>query len=77
MVGASTKIRKLLKEMERESAVTEELRDLTKTEGGRLTPFGVGLIRAAAEHGVPQAAIARILGISPAAVSRRYGEEEE
>lgn len=74
MPGSASKIRKLLKELERESAVTEELREYAKTQGGRLTPFGVAIIRAASEHEVPQAVVARILDVTPAAVSRRTSE---
>lgn len=77
MASTGARIRKLLKELERQSAVSEEFRDYAKTEGGRLTPFGVAIIHAAIEHEVPQAAIARILDVSPAAVSRRAAEFDD
>lgn len=72
MSSTGNKIRRLLKLLERESSVTLELREWAKTEGGRLNAFGSDFIALAAEHEIPQAVVARILDITPAAVSRRY-----
>ena len=45
------------------------LRSLLKSEGGRLTPAGRAVIRQGLQAGLQQAKIARLLEITPAAVS--------
>jgi hypothetical protein len=45
------------------------LRSLLKTDGGRLTPAGRAVVRQGIQSGMQQAALARLLEITPAAVS--------
>ena len=66
-------IRRELRKLEGEAAPMTELRECCKTDGGHLTTDGKRLIKWAKNSGtIKQATIARILGITPAAVSRYW-----
>lgn len=73
-MSATRIIRKQLRAIELKLALIDELRDLAKTEGGRMTDFGRALIAAAKDAGVKQAYVARLLEISPGAVSQHYNK---
>ncbi len=60
-----------IKRLEKYADLVDDLRSAAKTETGRLTPLGVSLIDALAGGGYQQAQIARLLDITPAAVSQR------
>lgn len=65
-------IRKQLKVMENEIGLLESLRDEAKTEGGRMTQFGRELIALAKAKGLKQSLVAKLLDITPGAVSHHY-----
>lgn len=66
-------IRKEVRRLAAAAAPVTELRDHCKTDGGRLTPAGRALIGWAKNSGtVSQAAVARLLDVTPAAVSRHW-----
>ena len=65
-------IRRELEILELEFAAIEELRSLAKTSGGRMTEFGRALLDLGREHQIRQTLMARLLGISPGAVSNHY-----
>jgi DNA-directed RNA polymerase specialized sigma subunit len=67
-------IRKLVKEMEAESLLLDDLRKGAKTEAGRMTEFGRDLIALFKEHDLQQAYVAKLLAISPGAVSQHYNK---
>lgn len=60
-----------IKRLEKYADLVENLREAAKSEAGRLTPLGVGLVQTLAESGYQHAKIARLLDITPAAVSQR------
>ncbi len=60
-----------IKRLEKYADLIDDLRGAAKTETGRLTPLGVGLIDTLSGGGYQHAQIARLLDISPAAVSQR------
>lgn len=72
MPGSISAIRRHLNNIEAQIELVDELRMAAKTDGGRMTPFGSDLIRSARDNGLQQAFIARLLDISPGAVSHRY-----
>ncbi|HEX6376860.1 MAG TPA: hypothetical protein VFZ91_14205 [Allosphingosinicella sp.] len=66
-------IRREVRKLQAAAAPMSELRECCKTDGGRLTPAGKSLIKWARNSGtISQATIARILNITPAAVSRHW-----
>ena len=65
-------VRRELEILEIEFAAVEELRSLAKTPGGRMTEFGRALLDLGREHEIRQTLMARLLGISPGAVSNHY-----
>jgi hypothetical protein len=65
-------IRLHLKSLERQADLVSELREYAKTEGGRLKLFGRELVRLARQNDLKQAFIAKLLDISPGAVSQHY-----
>jgi hypothetical protein len=67
-------IRKQLKAIEAELELVDSLRDLAKTEGGRMTEFGRALLAAAKDAEVKQSFMARLLNVSPGAVSQHYNK---
>ena len=67
-------IRRQLKAIEGQLELLDTLRDLAKTDGGRMTEFGRALIAAAKDAEVKQAYVARLLEISPGAVSQHYSK---
>lgn len=73
-MSATRAIRKQLKAIDAQLDLLVELRDLAKTDGGRMTSFGRALITAAKDAGVKQAFVARLLDISPGAVSQHYNK---
>lgn len=73
-MSATRIIRKQLKVLEGQLELIEGLRDLAKTDGGRMTDFGRALIAAAKDANVKQAYVARLLEISPGAVSQHYNK---
>jgi len=73
-MSATRIIRKQLKVIELQLALLDEFRDLAKTEGGRMTEFGRAFIAAAKDAEVKQAFVARLLEISPGAVSQHFNK---
>jgi hypothetical protein len=65
-------VRRELELLELEMASVDELRALAKTSGGRMTEFGRALLELARAHDVRQSLMAKLLGISPGAVSNHY-----
>jgi hypothetical protein len=66
-------IRREVLKLKRTAAPVSELRDICKTEGGRLTVAGRDFIRwAKKSKAVSQATVARVLDVTPAAVSRHW-----
>ena len=73
-MDAARIIRKKLREMENELVLIETLRREAKTEGGRMSAFGRDLLQAAKSAGVKQAFMAKLLDITPGAVSQHYSK---
>jgi len=73
-MDAAKTIRNKLREIENELALIESLRMAAKTEGGRLSAFGRDLLKAAKVAGVKQAFMAKLLDITPGAVSQHYNK---
>lgn len=67
-------IRGQVKQLEAEAGLVSELRVLAKTDGGRMTEFGREIISSAKKNGIQQAFIAKLLAISPGAVSQHYSK---
>jgi hypothetical protein len=67
-------IRQQVKVLESNSTLVDELRVLAKTEGGRMTPFGRELIESAKNNDIKQSFIAKLLNITPGAVSQHYNK---
>ena len=67
-------IRKKLREMESEINVATWFVDETKTEGGRMSPFGREVLQAAKRAGLKQSQIAKFLKLTPGAVSQHYAK---
>jgi hypothetical protein len=65
-------IRKLVLALESKAAPIDEFRQAAKTEGGRMSDFGREILGAAKRNGVQQSLMARVLGITPGAVSQHY-----
>lgn len=59
-----------LKRLEKDADLTVSLRDAAKTTGGRLTPLGKDLLHALVNNDFPQTEIAKLLDITPSAVSQ-------
>lgn len=74
MHQAGSIIRKQLKALESELDLLAELRHLSKTEGGRMTEFGRAIIAASKDAKVKQSFVARLLQISPGAVSQHFNK---
>ncbi len=72
MSTAGQTIRKQVKILEAAAEAVEQVRNEAKKESGRLTPFGRDLLAAGKKNGVQQAVLARLLDISPGAVSQHY-----
>ena len=68
-------IRLHLKSLEREVDLLTELRRLSKTEGGRLTDVGRSFLRFAKQMELKQSFVAKLLDITPGAVSQHYTRE--
>jgi hypothetical protein len=73
-MDAAKIIRRKLKELEGELSLLSGLREHAKTDGGRMTPFGRELLVAAKEAGLKQSYVAKLLGITPGAVSQHYNK---
>jgi hypothetical protein len=67
-------IRLHLKSLERKANLVSKLRERAKSEGGRLTLFGRELVRLAKQNDLKQSFIAKLLDISPGAVSQHYNK---
>lgn len=67
-------IRVHLKSLESKVNVVDEFRELAKSEGGRLTLFGRELVRLLRQNEVKQSFVAKLLDISPGAVSQHYNK---
>ena len=74
----SAKIIKMIKQDEAEHQLARELvnmiRDSAKTDGGRLTEYGRNFIKLCNDNGWKQSDIARILEITPGAVSQNLNK---
>lgn len=71
---AGKTIRRLVKLLESEAGLVEELRAHAKTDGGRMTEFGRDFIACCRRADVKQAFVARLLDISAGAVSQHYSK---
>ncbi len=71
-MDAIRSIRRRLKEVEGALRLLEELREASKTDGGRMTEFGKAVLAAARDAGLKQSFMARLFEISPGAVSQHY-----
>jgi len=67
-------IRKKLREMETQLSLLDSLRDEAKTEAGRMSAFGREVLQAAKKAGLKQALVAKLLEITPGAVSQHYAK---
>lgn len=67
-------IRRKLKEVEAALQLLEGLRDAAKTDAGRMTDFGRVLLAGARDAGIKQSFMAKLLAISPGAVSQHYNK---
>jgi hypothetical protein len=65
-------IRQQVKVLEEAAAPIAAVRSRAKKDTGRLTDFGKDLLRTGKKHGIPQAEMARLLGITPAGVTPYY-----
>jgi hypothetical protein len=65
-------IRLHLKSLERQVDLVSVLREHAKTEKGHLTLFGRELLQLARQNDLKQAFVAKLLDISPGAVSQHY-----
>ena len=72
MSSYSKTIRAAVKALEEEAAPIAALRARAKKESGRLTEPGKDLLRWGKKHNLPQAEMARLLGITPAGVTPYY-----
>lgn len=72
MVEDAKIIRRHLKRLEKEAELVTELRRYSKTDGGRLTEFGKVVVALAKDHSLKQAFVAKLLHLSPGAVSQHY-----
>jgi DNA-binding MarR family transcriptional regulator len=63
-----------IKRLEADAGLIYLLQSKAKTEAGRLTPAGVDIVAACARGGMSQADIAKLLGITPAAVSQQVAK---
>lgn len=59
-----------IKRLEKDADLTVSLREAAKTTGGRLTPLGKDLLHALVNNDFPQTEIAKLLDITPSAVSQ-------
>lgn len=67
-------IRSQVKVLEAAAEPLSLIRELAKTEGGRLTDYGKDFIAVQKKHGVKQALVAKMLDISAGAVSQHYNK---
>lgn len=65
-------VRRWIRELEGIREVIEQLRADAKTDGGKMTQFGRDVLWAAKKNGIKQAHMARLLDITPGAVSQHY-----
>lgn len=65
-------IRQHLKSLELDVDLLAELRRLSKTEGGRLTDVGREFLRFARRMELKQSFVAKLIDITPGAVSQHY-----
>ena len=65
-------VRQELALLEQEFSAMEEFRNMAKTQGGRMTELGRAFLDFARENDIRQALVAKLLGISPGAVSQHY-----
>lgn len=59
-----------IKRLEKDADLAVALRDAAKSSGGRLTPLGKDLLHALVNNDFPQNEIAKLLDITPSAVSQ-------
>lgn len=71
-MAVGDRVRQELDALELEFVAIEEFRGLAKTSGGRLTDFGRAFLDFAHDNDVRQILVARLLGISPGAVSQHH-----
>jgi DNA-binding MarR family transcriptional regulator len=71
MVGA---IHQQIKRLEADASLIYLLQSKAKTDAGRLTPVGVDIVAACVRGGMSQADIAKLLDITPAAVSQQVAK---
>jgi DNA-binding MarR family transcriptional regulator len=63
-----------LKRLEKDADLVISIRDAAKTDGGRLTQLGKDLLHALVNNDFPQTEIAKLLDITPSAVSQHAGK---
>ena len=63
-------IRQQLVKLEAEAELVDVIRSNGKSEGGKLTDFGKDFVHICIEHGIPNRDIAKILEVTPGAISQ-------
>lgn len=71
MASNASKIRKLLKDIEKDASAMASFREWAKYDT-KLTPFGAAVVEAAKDNEVPQWVIAQLLDVTSSAISKRY-----
>jgi DNA-binding MarR family transcriptional regulator len=70
-------IHQQLKKLEADANLVYIIRDLAKTDGGRLTTFGKDFLHACVVNEVSQSTIAKILDVTPSAVHQNAAKLKE
>lgn len=66
-----------LKRLEKDADLVIGLRDAAKTSGGRLSPLGKDILHALVNNGYPNGEIAKLLDVTPSAVSQASSKIKE
>ncbi len=66
-----------LKRLEKDADLVIGLRDAAKTSGGRLSPLGKDILHALVNNGYPNVEIAKLLDVTPSAVSQASSKIKE
>jgi hypothetical protein len=67
-------VRNYIRLLEKDAGLVYEFRGFAKTKGGHLTEFGRAVVATAKDHGVKQAHVAKLFGISAGAVCQHYAK---
>lgn len=63
-------IREQLKKLEADANLVDTLRTMGKTDGGKLTEFGKDFVHACVKNKVQNSVVAKILDVTPSAISQ-------